>query len=152
MLYNSVLFFVLFTALIDITPNGVVSYTSPLYDGATSDQSSLNMTRARSLIELMEDGDEIMFNRGFALDAKHSHPTFVHPLLLQGKPQLSPKKVPETRIIARHRIHVEPCMRRIKNYNFLNGVIPIKSIYLLNFWFYICTVFTIFDGPLVKII
>ncbi len=152
MLYNNVFFFVLFTAFIDITPNGVVSFTSPLYDGATSDQSRLNMTRARSLIELMEDGEEIMYNRGFALDAKHSHPTFVHPLLLQGKPQLSPTKVIETHIIAGRGIHVEPCIRRIKNYNFLNGVIPIKSNYLLNFWFYICTVFTIFDGPLVKII
>ncbi len=83
------LFFVLFTALIDITPNGVVSYTSPLYDGATSDQSRLNLTRARRLVELMEDGTKIMFDRGFALDDKHSHSTFVHPLLLQGKPQLS---------------------------------------------------------------
>jgi hypothetical protein len=105
--YNTVLFFVSFTALVVITPNGVVSYISPLYGGATSDRSLLNMTGAESLIQLMEDGDQIMSDRGFALDHQHSHLTLIYPPFLQGKSQLSPKKVIETRIIARHRIHVE---------------------------------------------
>ncbi|CAF3413039.1 unnamed protein product [Rotaria sp. Silwood2] len=139
-------------ALVGITPNGVVSYISPLYGGATSDRSLLNMIGAGSLIELMEPGDQIMSDRGFALDHQHSHLTLIHPPFLEGKSQLSPSKVIETRIIARHRIHVERCMGRIKNYKLLNGVIPMKSIYLLNYWFYICTFLTIFDEPLVKVI
>ena len=110
------------------------------------------MTGPGTLMELMEDGDQIMSDRGFALDAKHSHLTLIYPPFLERKSQLSPEKVIKTRIIARHRIHVERCMGRIKNYKLLNGVIPLKSIYLLNFWFYICTFFTIFDEPLVKIV
>ncbi|CAF3090989.1 unnamed protein product, partial [Rotaria sp. Silwood2] len=114
-------------ALVGITPNGVVSYISPLYGGATSDRSLLNMIGAGSLIELMEPGDQIMSDRGFALDHQHSHLTLIHPPFLEGKSQLSPSKVIETRIIARHRIHVERCMGRIKNYKLLNGVIPMKQ-------------------------
>ncbi|CAF2104195.1 unnamed protein product [Rotaria magnacalcarata] len=139
-------------ALVGITPNGVVSYISSLYGGATSDRSLLNMIGAGSLIELLEPGDTIMSDRGFALDNQHSHIKLIYPPFLQGKSQLPPSKVIETRVIARHRIHVERCMGRIKNYKLLSGVIPIKSIYLVNFWFYICTFFTIFDEPLVKII
>jgi hypothetical protein len=144
---------VAFAALVGITPNGVVSYISPLYGGATSDKALLNMSGSGSLIELLEDGDAVMSDRGFGLDPKHKHLTLVHPPFLERKAQqLSAKKVIETRIIARHRIHVERCMGRIKNYKLLNGVIPLKSIYLLNYWFYICTFLTIFDEPLVKII
>ncbi len=40
-------------ALVGITPNGVVSYISPLYGGATSDRSLLNMNGAGSLMELL---------------------------------------------------------------------------------------------------
>ncbi len=150
-IFVSHLFF--FVALVGITPNGVVSYISPLYGGATSDKALLNMTGSGSLMELLEDGDVIMSDRGFSLDLKHKHLNIIHPPFLERKAQqLSPKKVIETRIIARHRIHVERCMGRIKNYKLLNGIIPLKSIYLLNYWFYICTFFTIFDEPLVKII
>ncbi|CAF3692552.1 unnamed protein product [Rotaria sordida] len=123
-----------------------------LRNGATSDRSLLNMIGAGSIIELLEPGDRIMSDRGFASDPQHSHLRLIHPPFLQGKSQLSPKKVIETRMIARHRIRVERCMGRIKNYKLLNDIIPMKSIYLLNYWFYICTFFTIFDEPLVKII
>ncbi|CAF4421098.1 unnamed protein product, partial [Rotaria magnacalcarata] len=97
-------------ALVGITPNGVVSYISSLYGGATSDRSLLNIIGAGSLIELLEPGDTIMSDRGFALDNQHSHIKLIYPPFLQGKSQLPPSKVIETRVIARHRIHVERCM------------------------------------------
>ncbi|CAF3515747.1 unnamed protein product [Rotaria socialis] len=138
--------------LVGITPNGIVSFISPLFGGATSDRALLNMEGPDSLLQLLEDGDQIMSDRGFALDQKHSKFLLIHPPFLERRSQLSFEKVIETRIIARHRIHVERCMGRIKNFKLLNGIIPQKSIYLLNFWFYICTFFTIFDKPLVQII
>ncbi|CAF3375869.1 unnamed protein product [Rotaria socialis] len=136
--------------LIGITPNGVVSYISPLYGGATTDRAILNMEGCGSLIELLEDGDQVMSDRGFSLDRKFSHLTLVHPPFLERHPQLLPENVLKTRIIAQHRIHVERFMGRIKNYKLLNGIIPIKSIHLLDYWFYICSFLTIFDEPLVK--
>ena len=148
-----IIVFYLIAALVGITPNGIVSYISPLYGGATSDKALLNMNDSEGLIELLEDGDAIMADRGFGLDPKHTHLKLIHPPFLERKTrQVPPEKVIQTRMIARHRIHVERCMGRIKNYKLLNGVIPLKSIYLLNYWFYICTFLTIFDEPLVKII
>ncbi len=115
MFYNNVIF-VSFGALVGITPNGVVSYISPLYGGATSDRGLLNMTGARSLMVLLESGDQIMSDRVLALDHQHSHLILINPPFLRGKSQLSPKKVIETRIIARRRIHVERCVGTIKSY------------------------------------
>jgi hypothetical protein len=92
-----------------------------------------------------------MSDRGLSLDPKHTHLTLVHPPFLDRQKELSSQQVLQTRIIARHRIHVERAMGRIKNFKLLNGIIPIKSIYLLNYWFYICAFFSIFDEPLVKI-
>ncbi|CAF1146417.1 unnamed protein product [Rotaria magnacalcarata] len=129
------------TGLVGITPNGIVSYISPLYGGATSDKAIINMDGSQSLIELLEDGDNIMSDRGFSLDSKYTHLTLIHPPFLDRQKQLSSQQVLQTRIIARHRIHVERCMGRIKNFKLLNGIIPLKSIYLLEYWFYICTFF-----------
>ncbi|CAF5009093.1 unnamed protein product, partial [Rotaria magnacalcarata] len=70
-------------ALVGITPNGVVSYISSLYGGATSDRSLLNIIGAGSLIELLEPGDTIMSDRGFALDNQHSHIKLIYPPFLQ---------------------------------------------------------------------
>ncbi|CAF3274289.1 unnamed protein product [Rotaria socialis] len=129
------------TGLVGITPNGIVSYISPLYGGATSGKAIINMDGSQSLIELLEDGDNIMSDRGFSLDSKYTHLTLIHPPFLDRQKQLSSQQVLQTRIIARHRIHVERCMGRIKNFKLLNGIIPLKSIYLLEYWFYICTFF-----------
>lgn len=110
------------------------------------------MDGSGTLIDLLEDGDQIMSDRGFSLDTKHTHLALIHPPFLERQKQLSSQQVLQTRIIARHRIHVERCMGRIKNFKLSNGIIPLKSIYLLNYWFYICTFFTIFDEPLIKIL
>ncbi|CAF0814464.1 unnamed protein product [Adineta steineri] len=82
-----------FAALVGITPNGIVSYISPLYGDATSDRSLLNMTGAASLMELLKPSNHIMSDRGFTLDLQHSHISLIHPPFLQRKARLSAKKV-----------------------------------------------------------
>ena len=72
-----------FIRLVGITPNGVVSYISILYGGATSDKVILSMDGSGSLIDLLEPGDEIMSDRGFTLDSKHTHLKLIHPPFLQ---------------------------------------------------------------------
>ncbi|CAF1507263.1 unnamed protein product [Adineta ricciae] len=48
-------------------------------------------------------------NTNTAKDLQHKHFPLIQPPFLERKAQLSPKKVIETRITARHRIHVERC-------------------------------------------
>ena len=115
----------------------LVCHISPLYSGAISDRNLLNMAGFRSLMELMEFGNYIMSDRGFVPDDWYSHLTLVHPPFLGRKSQLSPQKVIETRTIARHWMHVESRMGKIKNCKLLNDTILMKSIYLLKFLFYI---------------
>ncbi|CAF1580513.1 unnamed protein product, partial [Rotaria magnacalcarata] len=85
---------------VGIMPNGIVSYISPLYGGATSDKAIINMDGSQSLIELLEDGDNIMSDSGFSLDAKYTHLTLIHPPFLDRQKQLSSQQVLQTRIIA----------------------------------------------------
>lgn len=51
------------------------------------------MTGDDSLIDLLEPGDCIMSDRGFALSPHHSHVSLIHQPFLQGKSQLSPTNV-----------------------------------------------------------
>jgi hypothetical protein len=90
-----------------IIPYGVVSYIASVYDSATSDRVLLNMIDVGSLSELSGEGDQIMSDRYFILNLKHSHLIPIHPPFLEGIIQLSLGEVIYTRIITRHRIPIE---------------------------------------------
>lgn len=73
------------------------------------------MNGSGSFIELLEEDDAIMADRSLSLDSKHTRLKLIHPPFLERKTQQLPsEKVIQTRMIARHRIHVEHCMGRIK--------------------------------------
>ena len=79
------IFLVSFVALVGIKSNEVVSYISPLYGDATSDKALFTILGLEILIELFENDDIIMSDRGFRLDLKHKHLILIHPLFLERK-------------------------------------------------------------------
>ena len=96
--------------LLGIAPNGAVSFVSYLYTGRTSDKKA---TSDCNLYSLLEAGDSIMADKGFAIE--EGLPTGVTldiPLFLRGKEALSAKKGLETRQIAAVQIHVERAISR----------------------------------------
>jgi hypothetical protein len=101
--------------LVGVSPNGVITFLSPLYGGRVSDKE---LTQRSNLLSLLEPGDSIMADRGFDLDSIMPEKTYVNiPPFLEGRKKLEHWELTQTRRIASLRIHVERAIERIKNFN-----------------------------------
>ena len=136
--------------LIACTPNGAVSYVSPLYVGSISD---VELTRTCGFIEKLEGrpGISIMADRGFTIKdqlarigVKLNIPPF-----LDGRQQLPAEEVQQGRRIASLRIHVERAIGRIKTYNILKGTLPNTLARIANQVVSVCAWLTNFQPALV---
>ena len=116
--------------LVGIMPTGTITFVSKLYSGSVSD---LFIVKASNLMDKIENGDDIMADRGFNIRhlALAKHATLNIPAFTHGK-QLSEKGVLRSRKIATLRIHVERAIRRMKTFRILCGIIPIKLRHNLN--------------------
>ncbi|XP_028418362.1 uncharacterized protein LOC114543675 [Dendronephthya gigantea] len=102
--------------LVGISPSGAVTFVSDLYAGRSSDQQ---ITIDCGILNLVENGDSIMADRGF--DIEHNLPDGVSlniPPFMREKEHLSIEEETKTRRIASVRIHVERAIARIKNLKF----------------------------------
>ena len=131
--------------LVACTPNGAISYISPLYVGSISDPE---LTRVSGFLTKLEDkpGVAIMADRGFtvkdmlkALNIELNLPPF-----MEGRQQLTAAEVQEGRRIASLRIHVERAIGRLKNYTILKGTLPISMGRLANQIVCVCGFFQTF--------
>ena len=119
-----------FKLLVGIMPSGAITFLSKLYNGAISDQ---HITEKSGLLDLLEEGDDVMADRGFNI--RHllltkkctlNIPSFSH-----GK-VMSSKALKRSRKIAQVRIHVERAIRRMKTFKILSGTIPLRLRYCLD--------------------
>lgn len=119
--------------LVACTPNGAISYTSPVYVGSISD---VQLTRCSGFLETLKDkpGISIMADRGFTIKdmLKELNVELNLPPFMEGRSQLPASQVQEGRKIASLRIHVERAIGRIKNFTILKGTIPISMARLVN--------------------
>ena len=119
--------------LVACTPNGVISYISPLYVGSISD---VELTRVSGFLQTLEGkkGISIMADRGFTIkdQLKEVGVLLNIPPFLEGRVQLPPEVVMKGRRISSLRIHVERALGRIKQFNILKDTYPLSMIRLLN--------------------
>ena len=132
--------------LVGVSPNGVLTFLSPLYGSRISDKE---LTRRSNLLSLLEPGDSIMADRGFDLDSIMPEGTYVNiPPFLDGRKQLEHLELIQTRRIASLRIHVERAIERIKNYN-ITKLITTALAPLADEVIFVCAFLTLFQQPLV---
>ena len=114
--------------LLEISPQGVVSFVSECWGGRVSDKY---LTEHCGILKKLLPGDIVLADRGFdiaelvAMMQAHLH----IPAFTKGKPQLSAVEVESTRKIANVRIHVERvigCVRQ--KYGILQGTLPIDFV------------------------
>ena len=132
--------------LVGVSPNGVITFLSPLYGGRVSDKE---LTRRSNLLSLLEPGDSIMAERGFDLDSIMPEKTYVNiPPFLEGRKQLEHWELTQTRRIASLRMHVERAIERIKNFN-ITKLITTNLAPLADEIVFVCAFLTLFQQPLV---
>lgn len=136
-------------ALIGISPGGVITFVSKLWGGSISD---IELTKRSGLIDLIEEGDNVMADRGFdlreLLEARKA--TLNIPPFLGQRQQLTSQEVEETRCIAELRIYVERAIGRVKQFCILNGVVPITLAKHLSNIFTVCCYLTNFLPPIIN--
>ena len=119
--------------LIACTPNGAISFISPVYVGSISD---VQLTRCSGFLETLKDkpGISIMADRGFTIKdmLKELNVALNLPPFMEGRSQLPASQVQEGCKIASLRIHVERAIGRVKNYSILKGTFPISMSRLVN--------------------
>ena len=138
--------------LVACTPNGSISYVSPLFVGSISD---VELTRVSGLLEKLkgQTGVSIMADRGFTVqDQLQSIGIKLNvPPFMEGRQQLPPEEVQEGRKIASLRIHVERAIGRIKNFSILKGTLPLCMARLANQIVCVCAWLTNFQPALVPL-
>ena len=119
--------------LVGCTPNGAVSFVSPLHVGSISD---VELTRISGLLEQLEGKSNIsvMADRGFTIRDQLSAigSDLNIPPFMEGRAQLPAAEVLEGRKIASVRIHIERAIGRIKNFSILKGSLPITLSRIAN--------------------
>ena len=119
--------------MIACTPNGGISFISPLYVGTISD---VELTRVSGFLQELEgkDGISVMANRGFMIkdQLKEISVELNIPPFLDGRQQLPADEVKHGRQIASLRIHVERAIGQIKQFAILQGNFPLSMVRQVN--------------------
>ena len=115
------------------TPNGVVSFVSPLYVGGISD---VELTWVSGLLDKLADkpGVSVMADRGFTIkdQLKPLNIELNIPPFMEGRRQLPAVEVRCGRRIAPLCIHVEKVIGRIKNFSILKSMLPSTMARIAN--------------------
>jgi len=139
-----------------VDAKGGFTYVSQLYTGSVSDKEIvtrsgfLDVLERKTSSEEIKAGDSIMADKGFDIhtDLDKIGLRLNIPPFLQDKPQFDESEVIRTQTIAKHRIHVERAIGKVRRFLIFNSRLPISSMGTLNqLW----TLFVItFYGPNTK--
>eukprot|EP00795_Rhopilema_esculentum_P003906 gene3906-15222_t len=99
-------------ALVGISPTGCITFVSKLWSGRVSDKE---ITQKCGVLQLLENGDNIMADRGF--DISNILPPGVSLNIPPFKGTRSQLTAEETARIAAVRIHVERAIGCVKNFH-----------------------------------
>lgn len=148
MMYSDYKSHMTYKALVGISPNGVVTFVSDCWTGSISDKS---LTVKSGLLDLLEEGDAIMADKGFTISDLTTPRgiELIIPPFKKKNYQFTQREVYLTKDIASLRIHVEREMERIKNFRILQGNIPINQGRRISKVFKICTCLTNLWPPLI---
>lgn len=131
--------------LIVITSNGQISFISPLYSGRCSDKK---IARHCGILDLLEEGDGLMADRGFDIEADLTNrgAKLIMPAFLQGQDQFTEEQLIVSRNIAAVRVHVERAVRKMKEFEILSNMYPISMCPILPKVWLICGHLANFTG------
>lgn len=136
-----------FKALVGVTPDRHMRIVHDLWGGHISDTEAVVKS---GLVDLLEQGDAVMVDKGFRLDTILSPTVEIHIPPFKRGTQFSDSEVIATRKIAGSRIHVERVIRRIKEFHFLDTPVPVNMLDIAGSIFRTCAHFRNFQRPIIS--
>lgn len=113
--------------LVAVSPTGTITFLSKVWGGRASDKL---ITKKSGLIHVLEQGDDVMADRGFNFPEYFSSKCvrLLVPASTRGRRQLSGLEVSRSRKMSRLRIHVERAIGRLKSFQILQRTLPVSMI------------------------
>ena len=123
-----------------ITPTAVLSFIPPLWTGSISNKE---IFRQSGLLDLLEEGDAVMADKGFVIRdlLTFKKVRLVSPAYCRG-PRLSAAGTTHTCRVASLRTHVERNILKLKQFRILSGVIPLLLKPMLDRIIFVCAALT----------
>lgn len=144
--------------LVGVDPRGSFIFISMLFTGGTSDNY---ITEKSGLLEMMkrlldcghlQKGDGVMVDKGFLIkeEIEKLGLELVIPPFASATEQMSPSDVSLTQKIAKHRIHVERAISRVKKFKIVDHRVDISLFPCINQIWFCCCFLTGFMPLLIK--
>lgn len=144
--------------LIGCDPNGSVVFVSELFTGSISDKALTEMSGFYDVLRTLKasgyinDGDAVMADKGFTIEKELADiglclniPPFV-----SATSQMSASDTALTQKIARHRVHIERVIAKVKTYQIVSNRIPTSLFKKINQIWSVCCLITLFQDVFVK--
>ncbi|ROI81784.1 hypothetical protein DPX16_22019 [Anabarilius grahami] len=134
-------------SLIACDPRGSIMFTSTLYTGSISDQELFRQCKIKDLLKdllqcgYLKIGDGLMVDKGFLIekDVKELGLELNIPPFAKSNIQMPVPDVEITKKIAKHRVHVERAIAKVKKFKIVSGRIPNSLLGNINqIWFVVC--------------
>ncbi|XP_063760850.1 uncharacterized protein LOC134878620 [Eleginops maclovinus] len=109
-------------AMIGMAPHGAITFVSGLYAGSMSDWEIFKLS---GIVNLLTPDMAIMVDKGFLVDNVVQCKVY-RPAFLSRNTQMSREDVRQTQSNARLRVHVDRCIRRVKDNKLFDKVIPLS--------------------------
>ncbi|CAM4658746.1 unnamed protein product [Leuciscus chuanchicus] len=133
--------------LIACDPRGAIIFVSTLYTGSISDQEIFRQCGIKDLLKgllqcgYLKAGDGLMVDKGFLIekDVKELGLNLNIPPFAKSNSQMPATDVEMTKKIAKHRVHVERAIAKVKKFKMVSGRIPNVRLGNINqVWFVVC--------------
>lgn len=142
--------------LVGIEPNGGFIFVSQLYTGSISDKEIvkrsgfLEILKKKIEVEEILDQDSVMADKGFEIvkELADIGLNLNIPPFLKNKPQFNLDEVIQTQSIARHRIHVERAIGKVRNFAIFQSKFPISLLGSVNQIWTVCCLLSNFMDPI----
>ena len=143
-------------SLVGFDSMGGFMFVSQLYTGSIYDKQIVSrsgfldlLSRKREVSEIL-DGDSIMADKGFDIggDLQKIGLQLNIPQFLKEKPQFDESEVIRTQTIAKHRIHVERAIGKVRRFLIFNSRLPISSLGTINQLWTVCCLLSNFMDPI----
>lgn len=145
-------------ALVAVDPRGSVIFSSMLFSGSMSDKEIFKKSKFKATLQNMveigylKEGDGIMADKGFDIEPEVTDCKLVlniPPFARQGF-QMNEDDAMFQKKIAKHRVHVERAIRRIKTFKIISGRIPVSLMSSIDQIWFVCSFLTNFMPPCIR--